>query len=122
MFYVVRTKDFKRVIAKLMRAIQEKNRTQGTQYEVKVYGLGIETFEGVDFRKEELIRDIKEGKEVVYIFRNFCPLEVDEYEGFVLVKEASKDNPLPEGDYLDKVKEVYHAILRDKQRGESENL
>lgn len=78
MFYIVRTKDFKRVILKLVKKIQKKNIESGHSFAIKIYGEGIENFEGESFSKEEFIKNLKEKRETVYIFRNFCPFSVDE--------------------------------------------
>ncbi|MEM5844575.1 MAG: AAA family ATPase [Candidatus Aenigmatarchaeota archaeon] len=78
MLYIVRTKDFKRVIAKIVKSIQKENIEKNTSYLIKIYSEGIETFEGETFSKESFIKNVKERKEIVYIFRNFCPFSTDE--------------------------------------------
>ncbi len=78
MFYVVRTKDYRRVIDKIVRSYQRKNIEEGTQYRVFVYSPAIETVEGQSFDRESFFRALKDGQEHVYIFRNFCPFNADE--------------------------------------------
>lgn len=93
MFYVLRTKDFKRVVQSLKETVQRENREKNTHYEIRLYGHGVESFEGVEFRKDEFIRAVKENKEIVYVFRNFCPFSVDEIVHF-MEKYALEENPV----------------------------
>ncbi len=93
MFYVLRTKDFKRVVQSLKETVQRENREKNTHYEIRLYGHGIETFEGVEFRKDEFIRAVKENREIVYVFRNFCPFSTDEIVHF-MEKYALEGNPV----------------------------
>lgn len=78
MFYVVRTKDYTRVIDKIVTSHQRKNIEEGTQYRVFVYSPAIETVEGRSFDRESFFRALKDNQEHVYIFRNFCPFNEDE--------------------------------------------
>ncbi len=90
-FFVVRTKDFNRAITKLIKQVQSHNIENNTEYKVSLHSSAISSFEKVDFDKEKLIKDIKEDKEIVYIFRNFCPLNEDEIVHFV-EKYTQKEN------------------------------
>lgn len=78
-FFVVRTYDFKRVIKKLAGVVQEFNLRTSSQYKLQLYGEGLETFEGVKpFEKEGFVRAVKDNQELVFVFRNFLPLSLDE--------------------------------------------
>ncbi len=92
MFYVLRTKDFKRVIQNLRDNIQRENRENNTHYEIRLYGHGIEAFEGVEFRKDEFIRAVKENREIVYVFRNFCPFRRMEREASPFQRRDESDH------------------------------
>lgn len=78
MIYVVRTKDFKRVLVKIVKSIRKENIEKNTAYTIKIFSEGIETFEGESFSKESFIKNVKEKKEIAYIFQNFCPFSTDE--------------------------------------------
>lgn len=81
-FFLVRSFDFKRVITKLLKAIQEHNIKHSTEYKPVVYSEGLEVFEGVSFKKEDLIRAVKNREEKVFIFRNLMPFSPDEIVQF----------------------------------------
>lgn len=78
MFYIVRTKDYRRVIDKIVKSYQRKNIEENTQYKVLVYAPAIESMEGQGFDRESFFRALKDNQEHVYIFRNFCPFNEDE--------------------------------------------
>ena len=88
---VVRTKDYNRVTKKIIKEVQKINREGNREIKIELHGEGIKTFEGVEFDKEQLIKDIKENAEKVYIFRNFCPISEDEIIQFV-EKYTQKEN------------------------------
>ncbi|WP_029523581.1 AAA family ATPase [Persephonella sp. KM09-Lau-8] len=88
---VVRTKDYNRVIKKIIKEIQKINRERNKEIKIELHGEGIRTFEGMEFDKEQLIKDIKENVEKVYIFRNFAPLSEDEIVQFI-EKYTQKEN------------------------------
>lgn len=81
--FLIRTKDFRRVILKINRALQEINLSTGTQYKALVFGSGLASFEGIEFDKEKFIQSVRENEQVIYIFRNTCPLDEDEIVQFV---------------------------------------
>ncbi len=93
-FFVVRTFDFKRVLQKLIKTIQDYNLQKNTQYRPVLYGEGIETFEGTkSFTKEELVKAVKDRQEAVFVFRNILPLNPDEVVQFV-EKYGLEENPV----------------------------
>lgn len=59
MFYVVRTKDYRRVIDKIVSSYQRKNIEEGTQYRVFVYSPAIETVEGQSFDRESFFQSFE---------------------------------------------------------------
>ena len=91
--FVVRTYDFKRVIQKLLKAIQDYNTDNATAYQPVIYSEGLETFEGQTFRLETLIKAIKNKEEKVFIFRNYMPFKEDEVVQFV-EKYGLEANPV----------------------------
>ncbi len=93
-FFVVRSFDFKRVLQKLIKTMQDYNLQQNTQYKPVLYGEGIETFEGTKpFSKEELVRAAKDREEKVFVFRNMLPLSHDEIVQFA-EKYGLEGNPV----------------------------
>ncbi len=85
-FFIVRSKDYRRVLLNLKNSVQSVNRKRAFNYTLKLYGEGFESFEGVEFDKEAFISEIKEGAEVVAVFRlppQGIPFTEDEIVHFV---------------------------------------
>jgi len=75
---VVKTNDYARVIRKILKDVQNYNINNNATYKTKVYSHAIESFEGIKFQKDDLIRAIKSNEETVFVFRNFNPFSDDE--------------------------------------------
>ncbi|MCS7263056.1 MAG: AAA family ATPase [Aquificaceae bacterium] len=93
MIKLIRTKDYKRVLQKLQMSLQEENVETGTMYKMLVFGEGLEKIEGVIFNHDQFVRDLKDRREVLYVFRNFNPFSVDELV-HIAEKYLLEGNPL----------------------------
>lgn len=119
MITYIKTKDFARVISKIVNEIQALNRQNGTMYKVMVFSKGIEEFENVTFNKMEFIKDIKDDAEKVYIFRNYNPFDKDEIVH--LAEKYILSNPKPRiriyfvGDFVENLDglENYIEVIED---------
>lgn len=78
-FFVVRTFDFRRVLRKIIRAVQEVNIRKNTDYRPVISASGLENIEGErDVHKSEVATALKNKAHLVYIFRNRMPFEPDD--------------------------------------------
>lgn len=114
----IKTKDFSRVVSKIVSQIQGLNRQNNSQYEIKVYSPGIEEIEGISFKKTDFVKYLKENKEVVFIFRNYNPFDKDELVHIVekyILKSDAKIRIYFVGDFVEGLDglENYIEIIED---------